>query len=1247
MSSAASNEERQSLQALVPLHTLSDEAFDELFAQVDVESVRKGEMLFNQGDTDHQHVYLVSGRVALLNDRTVVERIEAGSDTARFPLAHQLPRNFSARTESKARVIRIDSRLLSDLLARSQTIDYQVSDFEEATDDDWMSLLLQSRILQQVPASNIQRVMMSVEQVEVEKDEDLIRQGDSGDYYYMLTSGRAVVRRDSGDGKGPKELATLGPGDAFGEEALLSDNPRNSSVTMLNDGMVLRLSKENFLQLIQNPLLEQLSPAAAQAKVDQGAIWLDLRPVSDYDVAHLDGAVNFPFESLRYQASSLSPERHYVVYSSTVARAMAGAFLLTERDFDISVLDAGYEPGMDMQAVAQPTPAVAEVSAEPDVADEASVERIRAAEERARELEAQLKEAQRGQEDAVAERDLHLGQVREAIDQAKRKLVETEEQKREALAAQERAYSDMEQLTGNLEQLQNERASLIERMSEIKGLDKQLQDRLAKAERELIRERELAESASHSLEELTARLNEEIARRDEERQRHALERGELKEDVTALRMDLELANADLEEMREQLSARDTDSVDPSEHQALLQAQEDLQQQLAEAKAEAERDAARLADVEAEHQQAQEALQQLRSEHDLLQAESADRERAANESAGRLQAELEQLRAELTAAQAAVSDAESVAAEAREARDVLRSEHDALQAYIVSGDRDATAALDQAQARVAELESRLADIQAEQAGANTELERLRGQVEESDGERERLSTELEAATSRVAELEQQQADSAAVAQDLEETAAARTAAEDGQRQAEQKATALDEELRAAQARAAELDTRIAQLESKAAGDADAYAALQSQLAEADQKLQALQITLDTERAAMAGESERALTLEAKVAELEQTLAEQQSAAAADGAADADLQAELDELKRRFEERGLALQAAQEQQAELIEALNSASSERESLQLAVSDRDDEQARLVDLENQVADALQRQQRELLKHEQEQHRLQEELEAAGDRRRALEEEVERLTELVEMDDDAAEAALRAEHDALKEQLALRESEVAQLRGVMEEYVEQLQAGSAGEDAGELQALRTELEMVREQAIRDVAQMREQLAAADIQKRRLQQADGREAISHEAMRQKIEALEASLGERQRDLAQAEHAQQMLEDELEDANRKLDAMQRDMDKAQADVEEAMLTRREAETAREQLQQALQELQNGEGVRDQDLRDARLQAVGSPIGIDNVSGGRGWRTLLIGAGFTLAALEATSFATGNGELFSLLLRLGGQ
>jgi len=188
----------------------------------------------------------------------------------------------------------------------------------------------------------------------------------------------------------------------------------------------------------------------------------------------------------------------------------------------------------------------------------------------------------------------------------------------------------------------------------------------------------------------------------------------------------------------------------------------------------------------------------------------------------------------------------------------------------------------------------------------------------------------------------------------------------------------------------------------------------------------------------------------------------------------------------------------------------------------------------------------------------------------------------------------------------------------------------------------------VREQAIRDVAQMRGQLAAAETQQRRLQQADGREAISLEAMRQQIEVLEASLAERQRELGNAEGAQQMLEDSLEDANGQLDELKRELDKAQAEMEEALFSRREAESARNQLQDALCRLQeDAEEAKAIDLRDVRLKPSKKAIGLDSVAPPSRVMPAIIGAGVLLAILEGVSFYTGNGELFLALFGLSGR
>jgi chromosome segregation protein len=361
-----------------------------------------------------------------------------------------------------------------------------------------------------------------------------------------------------------------------------------------------------------------------------------------------------------------------------------------------------------------------------------------------------------------------------------------------------------------------------------------------------------------------------------------------------------------------------------------------------------------------------------------------------------------------------------------------------------------------------------------------------------------------------------------------------------------------------------------------------------------------------------------------------------------------------MSQRLEERELAVNAARAEQQELIEALNAASAELETLQLAVSDKDDEQARLVDLENQVAEALRTHENELLAHEQEQRQLREQLAEETDRRHTLQKEIDRLTALAEQGpSDAAggDGELLSERDKLLAELAVRESEVDQLRNVIAEYVDQIRAAQSDDATGsDVAALRAELEMVREQAIRDVAQMREKLAAAETQQRRLQQADGREAISHEAMRQRIEGLESSLAERQRELGGAEKSRHELEDSLEDANRQLDELRRELDRARGEADDAVSSRREAESARKQLKEEIRRLQEDmEEAKITDLRDARLKATPSkrPIGIDSVAAPRRWLTGFLGAGVLLALLEALSIYSGRGELFTALLRLSGQ
>ena len=65
--------------------------------------------------------------------------------------------------------------------------------------------------------------------------------------------------------------------------------------------------------------------------IEKGALWLDVRTPEEYEEGHLPGAINLPFFSLRFQASSLTLDRAYVVYGEEVGQSATAAYLLTER----------------------------------------------------------------------------------------------------------------------------------------------------------------------------------------------------------------------------------------------------------------------------------------------------------------------------------------------------------------------------------------------------------------------------------------------------------------------------------------------------------------------------------------------------------------------------------------------------------------------------------------------------------------------------------------------------------------------------------------------------------------------------------------------------------------------------------------------------------------------------------------------------------------------------------------------------
>ena len=116
---------------------------------------------------------------------------------------------------------------------------------------------------------------------------------------------------------------------------------------MLSDGVLMQLSKDNFVDLIKKPSLSTVSFDQAQKIVGEGGGWVDVRFAKEYEASHIEASTNIPLNVIRIQIDKFNHDTHYVVYCDTGGRSSAAAFLLTQRGFHVSYLEGGLDSNPD------------------------------------------------------------------------------------------------------------------------------------------------------------------------------------------------------------------------------------------------------------------------------------------------------------------------------------------------------------------------------------------------------------------------------------------------------------------------------------------------------------------------------------------------------------------------------------------------------------------------------------------------------------------------------------------------------------------------------------------------------------------------------------------------------------------------------------------------------------------------------------------------------------------------------------
>lgn len=569
MKNTSNQIDRKILKTLEPLNRLNPILLDELAAKSIIDEVPADRIICRHGEKDSRQIYLLSGQIEVVKAGETKTTIIKSKSALKTPIAEGSPRTATLKTKTTSTLLYIDADLLELLMSDEPELNatYQVTEIGTNNDDDWMLAFLQSPAFLQLPTENIQKLLTHMEEIPVKKDQVVITQGDSDDNYYIIKSGSCNVHRKPYKGAADVLLAVLPTGSGFGEEALISNGSRNATITMRENGSLMRLKKKDFLSLLIKPIISYYENSETQEKLNNGSVIIDVRTELQSKEKPLKGAVNIPLSMLRVKFDSLKSDREYLLVCNDGSQSAAAAFLMIQTGLKCSVLKGGLnnsesKPAISAKVISNTTNKVKEQ-----------------AENIARQQK-QIKAAREKAEQDMIKHKKELAESRARIAQKKQKIssVSSETTQLKEKAAQELAKAKAESKAIELRQKEtNEAMKRAEEMMKQSAAQAEQARKQAEQEAALIKQRAI-EEAEHLRAEVEAariKMEQEAARIKEEEQlikKSALKikneadeiRREAINEAQKARSEIEATRASLEQKLQQ-----TQNEEKRKHDAIL------------------------------------------------------------------------------------------------------------------------------------------------------------------------------------------------------------------------------------------------------------------------------------------------------------------------------------------------------------------------------------------------------------------------------------------------------------------------------------------------------------------------------------------------------------------------------------------------------------------------------------------------------------------------------------------------------
>merc|ERR1711872_939584 len=210
--------------------------FDAMFPS----SAMPGEIIIKQGNEGDNFYIIDQGEVEIYVNGEKVLNIGEGGSFGELALIYGTPRAATVKAASDVKLWGIDRDSYRRILMGSTIRKRKM--YEE--------FLSKVPILENLDKWERLTVADALEPVQFDDGDVVVTQGESGNDFFIILDGSAIVTQTRNEGEEGVEVGRLGPSDYFGEIALLLDRPRAATVTARGPLKCVKLDRGRFERVL-------------------------------------------------------------------------------------------------------------------------------------------------------------------------------------------------------------------------------------------------------------------------------------------------------------------------------------------------------------------------------------------------------------------------------------------------------------------------------------------------------------------------------------------------------------------------------------------------------------------------------------------------------------------------------------------------------------------------------------------------------------------------------------------------------------------------------------------------------------------------------------------------------------------------------------------------------------------------------------------------------------------------------------